>query len=66
MNGGGIDGEGGSGDEGGGDGRWRVGSGGGGRGAAAPRGEGMEAALKQCRPGMLGQLYQRVLSPHFV
>ena len=42
MNGGEIDGEGGSGEEEVGDGRWRVGSGGGGRGAAAPGGEGME------------------------
>ena len=44
MNGGGSDGEGGSGEEGVRDGRWRGGSGGGGRGAAAPGGEGMERA----------------------
>ena len=41
MNGGGSDGEVGSGEEGVRDGRWRVGSGGGGRGAA-PGGEGMK------------------------
>ena len=42
-----MDGEGGSGEEDVGDGRWRVGSVGGGRGAAAPGGEGMKAALKR-------------------